>query len=67
MCLFENKSESIRLPTSKDEVSFKEIAKETVESILNRISELRPEIDNPPKPLIECFERAVKCWNMEKM
>ena len=65
--LFENKSESIRLPTSKDEVSFKEIAKETVESILNRISKLRPEIDNPPKPLIECFERAVKCLNMEKM
>ena len=32
----------------------------------NHILKLRPEIDNPPKPLIECFERAVKCLNMKK-
>ncbi len=39
----------------------------SVKQIFNRVLELRPEVDNPYlKPLIECFERAMKCWNTEK-
>ena len=59
--IFENKSESIKLQQSNVKFSFKEPAEETVKSIFNRILKLRPEIDDPYlKPLIKCFERAIK-------
>ncbi len=40
----------------------------SVKQIFNQVLELRPEADNPYlKPLIENFEKAIECWNTEKM
>lgn len=46
---------------------FENPLKEGVMEVFNRILELRPEIDNPPKKLKENFEKAMECWNTEKM
>ena len=47
---------------------FENREKRSVKQIFDQVLELRPEVDNPYlKPLIGCFERAIKCWNTEKM